>query len=60
VLVLSTAVLVIVIDFSMIHRSPPGDTVEFHRHSSWRRDDPMRYLDRLGVLQLEPETRLYT
>jgi hypothetical protein len=37
VLVLSEAVLVIVIDVSMVRRAGFGDTIEFHRHSSRHR-----------------------
>jgi hypothetical protein len=40
VLVLSTAVLVIVIDVSIIRRNRLGDTIEFHRHPSQHRHDP--------------------
>ena len=42
-LVLSEAVLALVIDVSMVLRAGFGDTIEFHRHPSQHRDDPMQH-----------------
>ncbi len=41
VLVLSVAVLVIVIDLSIVLRAWLGNTIEFHRHPSQHRHDPV-------------------
>jgi hypothetical protein len=43
VLVLSAAVLVIVIDVSIIRCNRLGDTIEFHRHPSQHRHDPVEH-----------------
>ena len=47
VLVLSEAVLVLVIDVSMLLR----DTIEFHRHPGQHRDDPIEYPIHRGSLE---------
>jgi hypothetical protein len=43
VLVLSAAVLVIVIDLSIIRRAPLGDIIESHRHPSQHYHDPVQH-----------------
>jgi hypothetical protein len=54
VLVLSAAVLVIVIDPSIIRRALLGDTIESHRHPSQHRHDPVQHrFNRSIILQLD-------
>jgi hypothetical protein len=50
VLVLSAAVLVIVIDLSIIRRALLGDTIEFHRHPSQHRHDPVQHHFHLSII----------
>jgi hypothetical protein len=51
-------VLVIVIDRSIIRCNQLGDTIEFHRHPSQHRDDPVQHrLHRNIILDLDAPRR---
>jgi hypothetical protein len=50
VLVLSAAVLVIVIDLSIIRRALHSDIIESHRHPSQHRHDPVQHHFYLSII----------
>ena len=53
-LVLSAAVLVIVIDLSIIRRALLGDTIELHRHPNQHRHHPVQHrFHRSVILKLD-------